>query len=407
MPGPTPNESLHLPIYLDFQASTPLDTQVEEVMKDCYHDFIGNPHSSTHGFGHKARRRIEEAQTHIAELINARPHEIIFTSGATEANNLALLGIAGLPKKPRHIISIRTEHESILQPLDFLASQEDISVTLLPVDRNGLINLDELISAIQPETILISVMAANNETGVCQNLPAIGQVCNERGILFHTDAVQALITERMNVAEENISLLSLSGHKLYGPMGIGALYVREGTNIAPIVRGGAQQQAIRPGTLPTALCAGLGEACRIVSKNQTHERDHLQRLRSTFINRLKLGLDNIFEINCEGVPHVPGCLSLTFNGIDAEDLLHQLPDLALSTGSACSSTSGEPSHVLKAMGRSAVDIAGTVRLGIGRPTTEIEILYAADQIIAAISRLQANGGTNEIHGNSKHQNGML
>lgn len=394
------------PIYLDYQASTPLDHRVEKVMADCLQEYIGNPHSSTHRFGHQARRAIEEAQGHIATLINAQPHEIIFTSGATEANNLALLGIARAHTGPRHIISVQTEHESILQPLDYLATHEGIEVTLLLVDKNGLIDLGEFTSAVQPETILVSVMAANNETGVCQNISAIGQICAERSILFHTDAVQALTTESIDVAEQNISLLSLSGHKLYGPMGVGALYVREGTNIAPLMRGGAQQRSIRPGTLPTALCVGLGEACRVISENRSDERDHLQNLRAMLTQRLKSGLGNAVEINGEEAPHIPGCLSITFEGIEAEDLLHELSDLALSTGSACSSMSGEPSHVLKAMGRNSIEIARAVRLGIGRPTTAVEIVYAADQIVASYLRLRADDRADGNHETRKHRNGM-
>ena len=407
MPNQILKQPLTLPIYLDYPASTPLDPRVEKVMTDCHRENVGNPHSNTHRFGHKARRRIEEAQAQIAGLLNARPHEIIFTSGATEANNLALLGVARAHKGPRHIISVQTEHESILQPLDYLVAQEDVAVTLLGVDKNGLIDLDALMSTMRPETILVSVMAANNETGVCQDLSAIGYICEERHILFHTDAVQTLATEAIDVSDKNISLLSLSGHKLYGPMGIGALYVREGTAITPLLFGGTQQQSIRPGTLPTALCTGLGEACRLISENQSSDWEHLERLRATLTQRLTAKLGDAIEVNGEDAPHIPGCLSLTFKDIEAEDLLHELPDLALSTGSACSSTSGKPSHVLKAMGHSAIDIAGTVRLGIGRLTTEAEINYAADQIIAAISRLCANNDAGKTHGNSKHHNGML
>ncbi|MBO0334146.1 cysteine desulfurase [Sneathiella sp. CAU 1612] len=399
-------ETLTLPIYLDYQASTPLDHRIEKVMTDCLQDFTGNPHSSTHRFGHQGRRKIEEAQDHVAALINARPHEIIFTAGATEANNLALLGIARARTGPRHIISGQTEHESVLQPLDHLAAQENVTVTLQPVDKNGLINLDDLMSAIRPETILISIMAANNETGVCQNLSAIGQICKERRILFHTDAVQALATEKIDVRAMNISLLSLSAHKLYGPMGIGALYVRDGTEITPLLHGGAQQRSIRPGTLPTALCTGLGEACRLIREYRSNAREHLQGLRARLIQRLEAELGNAIELNGEEAPHIPGCVSLTFKGIEAEDLLHELPDLALSTGSACSSTSGEPSHVLRAMGQNSIDIAGTIRLGIGQPTTVAEVNYAAAQIVTAYRRLIAGNAIPSKQGKTTHHNGI-
>ncbi|MCC3304458.1 cysteine desulfurase family protein [Sneathiella sp. HT1-7] len=397
-------EILTLPIYLDYQASTPLDPQVEKAMADCQKYLPGNPHSNTHSFGHKARRKIEEAQGHIAGLINAQPHEIIFTSGATEANNLALLGIANALSSPRHIISVRTEHESILQPLEYLAAYEDIDVTVLSVDKNGLIDIDALTSTIRPETILVSVMAANNETGICQDISAIGRICAERDILFHTDTVQALATEKIDVIAQDISLLSLSGHKLYGPMGIGALYVRERTDIAPLFYGGAQQRSIRPGTLPTAACVGLGEACRIIAENRSSDHNHLQRLRSIITHHLTTELVNAVEINGEEVPHIPGCLSLSFADMDAENLLYELPDLAVSTGSACSTMAGEPSHVLKAMGRSAVETAATFRLGIGRTTTEAEARYAAAQIITAYRRLTAGNETAEILGKTIQHN---
>ncbi|MZR31337.1 cysteine desulfurase family protein [Sneathiella litorea] len=395
-------EVLSLPVYLDYQASTPLDHRVETAMSNWTHGFTGNPHSSNHIFGHQARRIIEEAQTHIASLINARPHEIIFTSGATEANNLALLGVARAHEGRRHIISVQTEHEAVLQPLEYLATHEGVEVTLLPVDKDGLIDHGALVSAIRPDTIIISVMAANNETGVCQDIARIGQICTERSIVFHSDAVQALSTEAIDVTAQNISLLSLSGHKLYGPMGIGALYVREGTDIAPLIYGGAQQRSIRPGTLPTALCVGLGEACRILAKCRTTNRNHLNKLRSSMVQRLSAELKNSVRLNGDMAPHIPGCLSLSFAGIDAEDLLHELPDLALSTGSACSSMNGKPSHVLKAMGMKAVDIAATIRLGLGRTTTQAEVHYATDQIIAAYNTLQPGKTTNITHQNGMH-----
>lgn len=412
MPSPTTEhrqiifagETLTLPIYLDYQASAPLDPRVEKAMAECQRYALGNPHSNTHSFGHKARRKIEKAQSHIAGLINAQPHEIIFTSGATEANNLALLGIANARSGPRHIISVQTEHESVLQPLEYLTAQDEIDVTLLPVSKSGLINIDDLTLAIRPETILVSVMAANNETGVCQDISAIGRICAARDILFHTDTVQALATEKIDVIAQDISLLSLSGHKLYGPMGIGSLYVREGTDVTPLIYGGAQQRSIRPGTLPTAACVGLGEACRLISENRVSERDHLQQLRSIVTQHLKSELGNAIEVNGEEAPHIPGCLSLSFAGIDAEDLLHELSGLAVSTGSACSTMAGEPSHVLKAMGRSAVETAATIRLGVGRQTTEAETRYAATQIIAAYCRLTVGNETTEIPGKTIQHN---
>ncbi|MFC4273388.1 aminotransferase class V-fold PLP-dependent enzyme [Sneathiella chungangensis] len=386
-------ELLSLPLYLDYQASTPLDERVEDAMSAWLGNVAGNPHSSTHSFGHRARQAIEIAQGHIAALINAKPHEIIFTSGATEANNLALLGFARAKEGARHIISVATEHEAVLQPLRHLSEREGVEVTLLPVDGNGLLDIDELINSIRPETILISVMAANNETGVCQDLEAIGQICTERNIAFHSDAAQVISTQEIDINALHLDLLSLSGHKIYGPMGIGALYIREGTELAPLMHGGSQQRSIRPGTLPTALCVGLGEACRIAMENRDAEARRLTLLRRTLTEQLRAELGDAVVFNGEEAPHIPGCLSINLRHADAEDLLHELPELALSTGSACSSLQSEPSHVLRAMGRSASDAAATLRLGIGRPTSLTEVNFAARKLIEGYRKQMS---TNEL-----------
>lgn len=380
--------NISLPIYLDYPASTPLDEQIAATMTATMHSSVGNPHSSTHRFGHQARQSIERAQEQIAALINARPHEIIFTSGATEANNLALLGLVNAASGARHIISVETEHEAVLQPLRYLSRDEEVELTLLPVDANGLIGLKALEKAIRPETILVSVMAANNETGVQQDINSIARICARKNISFHCDAAQALVTEAIDVAAQNITLLSLSSHKIYGPMGIGALYVKEGTDIAPLFHGGAQQRAIRPGTLPTVLCIGFGEACRIVKESRDKDARHIASLRAAFKEQLQAELGEAVRFNGEAVPHIPGCISVTFASVDVEDLLHQLPDLALSTGSACSSMKSEPSHVLRAMGRSAEEAAATIRLGLGRPTAFAEVTYAAQQIINAYRKIR-------------------
>ncbi|WP_340150407.1 cysteine desulfurase family protein [uncultured Sneathiella sp.] len=378
--------TLSLPIYLDYPASTPLDDEVAAAMVTAVKESSGNPHSSTHHFGHQARHSIEQAQAHIAKLIHARPHEIIFTSGATEANNLALLGFVRAASGARHVISVETEHEAVLQPLKYLSKHEGIALTLMQVDENGLIDLKDLEKAIRPETILVSVMAVNNETGVRQDISSIGRICAERNIAFHCDAAQALVTERLDVIEDGITLLSLSGHKIYGPMGIGALYIKEGTKIAPLFHGGGQQRDLRPGTLPTALCVGLGEACRIANENRERDAQHVGQLRTVFIDALRKRLGEEFRLNGNMAPHIPGCISMTFVGLDAEDLLHELPDLALSTGSACGSMKSESSHVLRAMGLSAEEVAATVRMGIGRPTSFEDVQYAAQQIAGASRR---------------------
>ncbi|WP_373085210.1 cysteine desulfurase family protein [Sneathiella sp.] len=377
---------LTLPIYLDHQASTPVDERVADAMAPFWRDGVGNPHSMTHAFGARARDAIEIARTEIAALISANPHEIIFTSGATEANNLALLGIARANAGARHIISVTTEHEAILRPLEALA-EEGLDITLLAVNSTGRINLDALEVAIRPETLLVSVMAANNETGTCQDLAAIGAICKKHGVTFHSDAAQGLGTEKIDVEEFHLSLLSLSGHKLYGPMGIGALYVRDRTRIKPQVVGGGQERNLRAGTLPTALCVGLGAACRIIGAERGRDAQHLRQLRESLQSSLSASLGEQVQFNGEEAPHIPGCLSVTLVGVDAEDLLHDLPALALSTGSACTSLLSEPSHVLRAMGLSAREAAATIRVGFGRSTTKAEVQYAACEIIRACQNL--------------------
>tara|TARA_R110000772_G_scaffold62989_2_gene141251 strand:- start:174 stop:1406 length:1233 start_codon:yes stop_codon:yes gene_type:complete len=387
--------TLSLPIYLDYPASTPLDEQVAIAITTAMQKSSGNPHSSTHSFGHQARQSIEQAQEHIATLINARPHEIIFTSGATEANNLALLGFIRAVSGTRHVISVETEHEAVLQPLKFLSNHEGVELTLLPVDENGLIDLKRLEKEIRRETVLVSVMAANNETGVRQDIRSIGRICAERNIAFHCDAAQALVTEKIDITVENITLLSLSGHKIYAPMGIGALYVKEGTKINPLFHGGGQQRALRPGTQPTALCVGLGEACRIVSESRESDTRHIKRLRSAFKEALWNQLGDEVRFNADAASHIPGCVSMTFTGINAEDLLLELPDLAFSTGSACSSMTSEPSHVLRAMGLSAEEAAATIRIGLGRPTKFDDVAYTVQQIVRAYHNIR-NGGERDM-----------
>ncbi|MCF8466381.1 MAG: cysteine desulfurase [Sneathiella sp.] len=377
---------ISLPLYLDYQASTPMDARVEAAMAPYWNSVFGNPHSATHGFGLKAAQAIEEARAEIASLLTAKPHEIIFTSGATDSSNLALLGTARAKTGKRHIISVATEHESVLQPLKLL-EKEGVDITLLPVDRDGLVELAALENSICTDTMLVSVMTANNETGVCQDIDAIGKICARHGVAFHTDAAQALTTRKLDTVKTNLTFASLSGHKLYGPMGIGALYIRDRSEITPLIVGGAQERGLRAGTLPTALCVGLGAACRIAGEAREKDAAHLQRLTATFHEILDTELTGKASFNGNAAPHIPGCLSVTFAGIDAEDLLHELPQLALSTGSACSSRQAEPSHVLLAMGRSAVEAAATVRIGFGRSTSMVDVQFAAKQILRGYWKL--------------------
>jgi len=384
-------EKITLPLYLDYPASTPLDDQVREAMAP-YLAAAGNPHSQTHGFGHELSQAIEIARTQVAALISAKPHEIVFTSGATEANNLALLGLTKARGMRGHIISAATEHEAVLQPLKALEA-DGIDVTLLPVDESGQINLDELKSAFRPETFLVTLMAANNETGVCHDLNAIGPLCSQQGVAFHSDATQALTTEIIDVTKSHLSLLSLSGHKLYGPTGIGALFVREGTQLEPLFFGGTQEQRLRPGSLPTALCVGLGAATAITNNRRAADKKYLSVLRDKLKASLKKNLAGQVRFNGEDAPNAPGCLSVTLVRIDAEDLLFELPDLALSTGSACTSGSSMASHVLTAMGHSANEANSTFRIGFGRKNTLAEIDLAAGQIANAYDTLTGRAGS--------------
>lgn len=384
-------EEISLPLYLDYQASTPLDYRVRDAMKP-FMSALGNPHSKTHGLGHELAQAIEVARAQVAALISARPHEIIFTSGATEANNLALLGYAKTQKSQCHIISAATEHEAVLQPLKALAD-EGADVTLLAVNEHGQIDHGELDAAIRAETVLVTLMAANNETGVRHDLEAIGDICKRRNVAFHCDAVQALATEAINVTKCNLTFLSLSGHKLYGPAGIGALFIREGTEITPLVFGGNQERGLRAGTLPTMLCVGLGAAAKVATERREKDKANFADLRAKFKAVLIEELGNLIQFNGDIAPHTPGCLSVTIPGIDAEDLLFALPELALSTGSACTSRVGAPSHVLTAMGRSAIDAGATLRIGLGRERSALELDFAARQIASAVHKLIGSTGS--------------
>jgi cysteine desulfurase len=372
-------DTISLPVYLDYQASTPLETSVFQKMKPYLEDKWGNPHSSTHAFGHDARRAIELARQQVAQLIEAEPDEVIFTSGATESNNLALLGHVRTMTGDRHVISVVTEHEAVLAPLRQLET-EGVLVTLLPVDSNGLINLNHLQKAFRPSTVLVSAMMANNETGICHDLQAIGQLCRDAGITFHCDAAQGLSTQKLDVRETAVDLVSLSAHKLYGPMGIGALYRRGGTALAPLLYGGSQEKGMRAGTLPTALCVGLGAACALLQDHRAKDAAWILERRIQLLTGLKSMLKGAVSVNQNPGGQIPGCLSLCFDGVDAEDILLDLPELAMATGSACTSLEASPSHVLLALGQTATQAASTLRLGIGRNTTVAEIDYVVQRL---------------------------
>ena len=358
-------------IYLDYPATTPCDPRVVEAMLPFFSAMVGNPHNRQHAAGRAAAQAIEQARIEVAALIGARPAQILFTSGATEANNLALHGTARARRaRGRHIVTVATEHASVLEPLRALA-RDGFEISILPVDAAGLVDPDRLAHALRPDTILVSVMAVNNEIGTIQPLGAIGALCLARGIPLHSDAAQAAGRIPLDVAAQGVDLLSLTAHKLYGPGGIGALYLRAG-DLVPPLQGGGQERGLRPGTLPTPLCVGFGRAAALVIADGTGEQERLVALDERLWCGLKARIPTLQRNGGDGVG-VPGLLSLSVPGIDATVLLEDLPDLALATGAACNAADGLPSSVLTAIGLDAIAARGTIRVGLGRFTSEAEI----------------------------------
>lgn len=378
-----------LPIYLDNQATTPVDPRVLDAMLPYFKEAFGNPHSVTHEFGWAAESAVETARAQIAGAIGARTREIVFTSGATEANNLALKGAARAAGPERdHIVTVVTEHKCVLESARDL-EEEGFSVTYLPVDAGGLIDLDQLQAAIGSRTVLVSVMAANNEIGVIQPMAEIGAICRTAGCLFHTDAAQAVGKIALDVRAMRIDLMSLTAHKVYGPKGIGALYVRNKppVPIRPLFSGGGQERGLRAGTLPAPLCVGFGAACEIAQGEMAAEADRLELLRDRLHLGIARALDGV-DLNGDPERRLPGNLNLGFAGVDGGDLVMGLKDLALSSGSACTSTSIEPSHVLRALGLDDTRIHASIRFGLGRFTTEAEIDFAIATVVAEARRLR-------------------
>lgn len=379
------------PIYLDYQSTTPCDPRVLEKMLPFFCENYGNPHSRYHIHGKIAENAVEDARAQVAQLINADSREIIFVSGATEANNLGLKGVARFYKERKnHIITCVTEHKCVLDTCRYLET-EGFSVTYLPVQSNGLIDLDDLAQAITDKTILVSIMVANNEIGVIQDIPAIGKICREQGVFFHTDAAQAVGKIPLDVEAMNIDLLSISGHKIYGPKGIGALYVRRKPRVRlqPLIHGGGQERGFRSGTLPTPLCVGLGEACAFAQIEMHDEAIRLKKLSDRLYEGIKERLPDVC-LNGDRYKRIPGNLNLSFPCVEGEGLMMRLKNLCLSSGSACSSVSLEPSYVLRALGGDHAELAHTsLRFGLGRFTTEEEIDVAIDQIVGAVKHLRA------------------
>lgn len=380
----------HRPIYLDYNATTPVDPVVLETMLPYFTEHFGNPSSLVHQYGWEAEAAVKKARAAIASVINAEPEEIIFTSGATEADNLAIKGVAeAYFSQGRHIVTVKTEHSAVLDPCRYLESL-GFEVTYLDVQPDGLLDLDTLEKALRDDTILVSVMAANNEIGVLHPLAEIGQICRDRNILFHTDAAQALGKIPLDVEAMQIDLMSLTAHKIYGPKGIGALYVRRRrprVQLAPQLHGGGQERGLRSGTLYTPQIVGFGKAVELALAEMDSEGQRQQQLR----DQLWQSLSQLEEIYLNGhlTQRLSGNLNVSVSGVDGQALLLGLqPIVAVSSGSACSSASMEPSHVLTALGRSKELAYAAVRFGIGRFTTPVEIDTVAESAIATIQSLR-------------------
>jgi len=385
----TETKSGSKPIYLDNHATTAVDPRVVDVMMPYFGEKFGNPHSSSHYYGWEAAEAVEIAREQIADLIGAKPDEIFFTSGATESNNTAIKGVARFYKSRRkHLITCVTEHMCVLDSA-FQLEREGFDVTYLHVGVDGLIDLDELKKAITDQTILVSIMTVQNEIGVIQPISEIGAICRENRVFLHTDAAQAVGKITVNVDDMKVDLLSLTAHKIYGPMGIGALYVRKSPRVRlePMFNGGGQENGLRSGTLPPPLCVGLGHALKIAKVEMSAEALRLKNQRDRMWKNLNRELSGLHLIGT--IKHrVPGNLCISIEDVDAESLMAALPGLALSSGSACTSASEESSHVLKALGLSNEMAEASLRIGLGRFNTDEELDLATNSLIEAVVKVR-------------------
>ncbi len=376
-------------IYLDYQATTPVDKRVIDKMIPYFGEIYGNPHSRNHSFGWEAEQAVEVARENVANIIGANPKEIIFTSGATESNNLAIKGLADFyGDKKNHIITCVTEHKCVLESCRLL-SERGFEVTYLQVNKDGLIDIKDLESKINDKTLLVSIMGVHNEIGVIQPLKEIGEICRKNSVFFHTDCAQAIGKIKVDVNEMNIDLLSISGHKIYAPKGVGALYVRRKprVRITAMMSGGGQERGMRSGTLSPALCVGLGEACRICADEIDEESKRITKLKNIFLEGIQGECADIF-INGSETNRVPGNINLSFAYVEGESLMMGIKNLAVSSGSACTSASLEPSYVLKALGVSEELAHTSLRIGIGRYTSEKDIRNAVKVIVNEVKRLR-------------------
>lgn len=387
--GPVNNGPSSWPLYLDAQATTPLDPRVLDAMLPYLTYQYGNPHSRTHSYGWESEKAMEKARQQVAELIGADKKEIIFTSGATESNNISVKGVARFYKsKKRHIITTQTEHKCVLDSCRALEN-EGWEVTYLPVQKSGIISLSDLEAAICPDTALVSIMMVNNEIGVIQPIKEIGALCRERKVFFHTDAAQAVGKIPISVQDLNVDLLSVSGHKLYGPKGVGCLYVRRRprVRVEALMSGGGQERGMRSGTVPTPLVVGLGAACEIAMSEMEYDHAWITKLSDMLVESITSRMKHIVR-NGDPLHAYPGCINLSFAFVEGESLLMALKDVALSSGSACTSASLEPSYVLRAIGAEEDLAHSSIRFGIGRFTTEEEVKYTADKCVEHVTRLR-------------------
>jgi len=379
---------MKFPIYLDYSATTPVDPRVAQKMIPYLTEHFGNPASRSHAFGWDAERAVDEAREHLAALLNADPKEIIWTSGATEGDNLAIKGAANFYKsKGKHIITMKTEHKAVLDTVRELERQ-GFEATYLDPEQNGLLDLEKFKAAIRPDTILVSVMMVNNEIGVIQPIAEIGEMCRARGIVFHCDAVQAAGKIEIDLAKLKVDLMTVTAHKVYGPKGIGAQYVRRKprVRIEPQIHGGGHERGFRSGTLATHQIVGMGEAFRLAKLEMAAEGERIRALRDRLLNGFK-DMEEVY-VNGDMQRRIPGNLNISFNFVEGESLIMAIKDIAVSSGSACTSASLEPSYVLRALGRSDELAHSSIRFTIGRFTTEEEIDYAVKLLRAKIGKLR-------------------
>ena len=391
------NETPHLPIYMDYSATTPVDPRVVDKMIPYLREQFGNPASRSHSYGWDAERAVEEAREQVAALVNADPREIIWTSGATESDNLAIKGAAHFYKsKGKHIVTVKTEHKAVLDTCREL-EREGFEVTYLDVKSDGLIDLDVFKAALRPDTILVSVMSVNNEIGVIQDIEAIGEICREKGIVFHVDAAQATGKIEIDLSRLKVDLMSFSAHKTYGPKGIGALYVRRKprVRIEAQMHGGGHERGMRSGTLATHQIVGMGEAFRIAREEMATENERIRMLR----DRLLRGLTEMDEVYVNGdmERRVPHNLNISFNFVEGESLIMAIKDVAVSSGSACTSASLEPSYVLRALGRNDELAHSSIRFTVGRFTTEHDVDYVVALLKNKIAKLRDLSPLWEMH----------